>query len=304
MFKIAGFPPANALLTRYIESHPKESRAYLERAALRRHNKRRDLAWLDADKATQLDPKSGEAWALRGDLSLEQGLAGEAEVSFLKARDLMPESARAFSGLYQAYIAMEKDSEALEMARAIVKRFPRAAEGPYYLGKAMVMNARTPADYDAARAVLMRAAANSGNYQQMDQFGVEQLLGRTYFATQHWQEARTHFERADQIIPGNPDVLFLLGRTYRAMGEQALAEKTMARHDRYYEDTEKKRRYLARIDENPNNAQARLELARWYTRKDLPLDAAAQYKEMIARGLDTETAQQELRALEQHGALP
>jgi cytochrome c-type biogenesis protein CcmH/NrfG len=304
MYVVGGFRPADALLTHYIESQPKVSRAYLERAALRRENERREMAWLDADKATQLDPKSGEAWALRGDLSLDQGSPATAEISFLNARDLMPDSPRPYVGLYQAYIAMKKDPEALDMARLIVQRFPQVVEGQYYLGRAMVANAHTPAEYEAARTVLMEAAANAKSFPQMDQFAVEELLGRTYFTQQHWPEARAHFERADQIMPGNPDLLFLLARTYRAMGEQALADKTMARHDTYYEDTEKKRQYLARIDENPNDTQARLELARWYARKDLPRDAAAQYDEMIARGLEVDTAKRELEVLEQRSAPP
>lgn len=303
-YELAGFRAADAILTRYIDTHPKESKAYLERAALRRVAKRTEMAWGDADKAARLAPDSGEAWALRGDLSLDQGIAGEGEASFVKARALMPKSPWPCVGLYQAYIAQKKNAEALAMAREITTRFPNVVEGNLYLGEAMIETAQGPADYDAARTVLRKALDASAQMQRMDQFAVLHLMGRTFFNQSRWREALTYFERGNAMIPDNPDLLFLLGRTYRALGDNAKAEATLAKHKQVYADVAKVRQFTARINDNPNDPIARLECARWYAARGIPMNAAVQYEEMIARGLDVETATRERKALEKNGTLP
>jgi Flp pilus assembly protein TadD len=176
------------------------------------------------------------------------------------------------------------------------------AEGKLYLGEALVEAAKSAEDHTAARRVLKEASTSEDVLRREDRFALHFLLGRTFFNQGRWGEALPHLRRARALIDDNPDMLFLLGRTYRALGDSARAEATMRKHRQVYEDTATVRQFMARINDNPNDAKARLEFARWYARKDIPGGAAIQYEEMMARGLDVETARRELQALEVRGA--
>ncbi|MDX1931760.1 MAG: tetratricopeptide repeat protein [Capsulimonadales bacterium] len=301
-YEIADFRAADAILTDFLRRHPEDSRVYLERAALRRDARHTESAWLDADRATRLKPDFGDAWALRGDLCLDQGIAGEAEVSYLRARALMPDSAWPMVGLYQAYIANKKHQEALKLANHLRERFPNLPERSLYLGEASVLTARTSEEYAKARDILETARKSAESLRQMDRFTVEFLIGRSYYGQKDWKNALAYFETADKIAPNNPDLLFLLGRTYRFLGQEAKAEATLTRHRKAYEDQAELRRFQAKLNETPDDRETRLAFARWYVSKDLLRPALIQYEELIARNPNDAVAQQERAALERPGA--
>src|SRR5687767_10248156 len=164
IYAFGGFRAADAILTDYVSKHPRESHAFMERGALRRLAKRTALAWNDADHATRLDSRNGKAWALRGDLSLDQGISGEGEQSFLKARELMPDSPWSYVGLYQAYVYQKRPEDALKTAQVILERFPEVDEGKLYLGEALTLSGR----YDEARKALQEAWKHSDHLRTMD----------------------------------------------------------------------------------------------------------------------------------------
>ena len=304
IYEFGGFRAADAILSAYIKDHPRNARAYTERAALRRRARRTEMAWHDADEATRLDPNYGEAWALRGDLSLDQGISGEGEQSFLKARKLLPNSPWGYVGLYQSYIYQKRADDAVKTARIIVERFPQVDEGKLYLGEGLLLGAKSPADYDAARAVLLEAAKHADHYRTMDRSANHFLIGKSYYSQGRWKDALRHFELADAISPGNPDLLFLLGRTYRTVGDAKMAGETMKRHRKVYDQTEKVRQYNARINAQPTDPRPRLEFAQWYRQNGMASNALIQYEEMVMRGLEIETAKREMKELEAAGVTP
>lgn len=304
VYEIAGFKAANAILTSYIERHPRESRAYVERAALGRLARRGDVAWDDADRATQMDPRNGNAWALRGDLCMDKGIPGEGEESYLKALALLPGSPWPHVGLYQAYVTQKKFPEALTEARYMADHFPSVPEGKLYLGEVLTEMAGSPEDFENARKALLEAEKNLNVLRHQDKFALFVLRGRTYFKQARWSEALPHLKRAQTLVPDNPDMLFLLGRTYRALGDTARAEDTMRQHRDSYAKTEAVRQLMARVNEKPNDPQARLNLARWYVKNNVRSNAVSQYEEMIDLGIDVETAKRELAAVEAGSAVP
>lgn len=299
VYETAGYPAANTILSDYIARHPTSSRAYLERALLDRLGSHSDQAWDDVEKATQLDPNNGQAWALRGDLCLDKGIPGEGRESYKKARALMPDSPWPCVGLFQAYTAEQKDAEAAEMARYIVKNFPEIPEGGLYLGEALTESATSPAEFEEARRVLLRAQSKENLLREKDRFTLHLLVARTYIKQNRWAEALPRLLRAREFGGDNPDMLFLLGRTYRALGKTALAEATMTQHRQVYEKTETLRQMMARVNEKPTDAGARLTLARFYVKHDAIPKAISQYEEMISRNIAVETAVREKEALEQ-----
>ena len=304
IYEIDGFLTADLILSDYLRRHPDDATAYTERAALRRNARHRAMALADVIKATDLAPDSGQAWALRGDLSLDQGLAGEAEIAFKRARKLMPTSPWPYIGLYQAYIQLKKLPEALETAHLILEKFPSIPEANLYLGEALVQMVARPEDNETARRTLEQAARRAEELRPADRFALEFLMGRTYANQSRWREALPHLERARRISGDNPEMLFLLGRVYRALGNEAQAEATLKAHRRAYEDRAFVRRTRARIDQAPDDPAPRLEMARWFVGRGALGSAAVEYEEMIARGVATETARRELRSLEERGALP
>jgi tetratricopeptide (TPR) repeat protein len=299
MYEIGGYRTANTILSDFIQRHPNDGVAHMERAALRRKSRRTEAAWTDADRAASLSPKSGKAWALRGDLCLDQGIANEGERSFIKARELMPNDPWPYVGLYQAYVSQKKLPEALETARVIVQRYPGVKEGKLYLGEALVLNAKDPALFTEARATLLEVIRSHGkDLRTMDRAAAHFLLGKACLGLKNPTEALLFLEQAEKIAPGNPDTLFVLGKTYRQLGQTQKADATMAKHRQVYEDSATLRQFHAKIKDDPDNADIRLEYARWCSKKGLPSNALTEYEEMIERGLMVEVAGQEKAELE------
>jgi predicted Zn-dependent protease len=297
MYEVEGYRTADAILTNFLKLHPTSDKALMERAALRRLGKRIEAAWGDADQATRANASLGEAWALRGDLSLDMGIAAEGEKSFSKARTLMPNSAWPLVGLYQAYIAQRKFPPALEIAQSLAARFPQIPERFLYLGEAQVETAQTADDYEAARETLRKAQENLSRFRPLDQFAFYLLYGRTYYEEKRFAEALTNFLKATDIVADNPDALFLLGRTYRALGKNDLADATLKRHKSTFEDIAMVRRFQAQINDNPNDAKTRRACAEWYERRGMMQNALVQYEEMVTRGLDSDWAKARLTAM-------
>ena len=303
-YDFADFRAADVILSDFIRRHTNDGQAFLERAAMRRDAKQRESAFDDADKATQLIPNSGEAWALRGDLCLDAGIPGEGENNYQKARKLMPDSPWPHVGLYQAFIAQKKDAEALEMAQTISSRFKEVKEGALYLGEAQVASAKTSEEFDVARKTLKEAMGNEKELRPMDQFSVNMLFGQSYYNQQRFAEAKPYLEKAEDTVSGNPDLLFLLGRTYRALGETSKADATLTRHREVYENTAKIRHYQARVKDDPTNAGLRMEFARWYAAHGYVPAARTQYEEMILRGLDVDAAKKAIEELDKNAQKP
>jgi tetratricopeptide (TPR) repeat protein len=174
--------------------------------------------------------------------------------------------------------------EALEMARRIVTRFPTLPEGPLYLAEATIENARGPQDYEAAREALQEARKRRERLRAPDQFALEFLSGRSYFEQGRWRDALPFLERANDIVPDNPDMLFQLGRTYRALGNARRADLVLKKQKQAYENIAMVRRLTARICDDPRNPAPRARTGPLVCPGGRPGQRVGQYEEMIARG--------------------
>lgn len=109
------------------------------------------------DRAIRLDPRSGEAYTLRGEACLKMGRFGDAIEYLKKAIELSPERFEAYYHLGWIYFRMGDLDAAIARFESGIDRNPKAAELHYILGKALSYKNRTR----EARRSFQRAAALS-----------------------------------------------------------------------------------------------------------------------------------------------
>jgi len=109
------------------------------------------------ERAIRLDPRSGEAYTLRGEAFLKMGRFGDAMEHLKKAIELSPERFEAYYHLGWIYFRMGDLDAATAQFEKGIDRNPKAAELHYLLGKALAYKNR-PRE---ARRSFQRAAALS-----------------------------------------------------------------------------------------------------------------------------------------------
>ena len=301
LYEFADYAACDAILSDFIKRHPQDGTAYLERAALRRDATRNDRAWSDINEAIKLQPSEGKAWALKGELCIDMGTYQDAQTMFKKARELMPDSPWPLMGLYHSSIELKSLGEAEAAARELRKRFPDQVEGRFYLGEVLLQGAKNNGQVDEAITELKQAEKQIKNAPKTSDwhFSLNLLLGRAYYNLKKHQEALVYLNRAVEITPDNPDVLFYLGRTYRALGNEKKATEVLEEHRLVYQNVSYVRKQAALLNSNADDSKTRLELARWYKVRKAYKSARVHYEELVARGQEGDVAQKELDEVNQ-----
>lgn len=78
-------------------------------------------------------------------------------------------------------------------------------------------------DFDQATVPLSKAAA-----LEPEKTSIREALGRAYFRSRHYEEARVEFEAVVDRAPTNDYALFCLGRALMELGRLAEARKPLA----------------------------------------------------------------------------
>jgi predicted Zn-dependent protease len=295
VYEFVDYTASDAILSDFVKRHPDNGTAYLERAALRRDAKRNDLAWEDINKAIKLLPKEGSAQALKGELCIDMSTFQAAQAAFLEAKKLMPDSPWPLMGFYHSSIEMNSLVEAETAARELRKRFPEIIEGRLYLGEVLLLGSKSDAQLAESIQELHAAEKqmkNTSNRTEGD-FTLNLLLGRAYFSSKKYNEALPYLQKSVELTSDNPDALFYLGRTYRALGNEKKSIEVMAEHRVVYQSVAFVRKKVAILGLNPNDSASRLELARWYRSQKAYKSALVHYEELISRGQGGEEAAKE-----------
>ncbi len=295
VYEFADYAASDAILGDFIQRHPTDGTAYLERAALRRDAKRNDRAWEDINQAVKLLPGDGKALALKGELCLDMGTYQDAQTMFLQAKALLPDSPWPLMGLYHSSIEMKSLPEAEAAARELRKRFPEMIEGRFYLGEVLLFGAKSDAQLEESIRELLQAKEEIKNIPKENDwhFTSNLLLGRAYCNAKKYKEAVPYLEKSVEITPDNPDALFYLGRSYRALGNEKKAVEVLAEHRTVLQNVAFVRKQVAQLNTDSNDFVTRLKLARWYLSQKAYKSALVHYEELISRNQGGEEAKNE-----------
>jgi Flp pilus assembly protein TadD len=77
-------------------------------------------------------------------------------------------------------------------------------------------------DFDQATVPLSKAAS-----LEPEKTSIREALGRAYFRSRHFEEARVEFEAVVELAPTNDYALFCLGRALLELGRPAEARKPL-----------------------------------------------------------------------------
>jgi Flp pilus assembly protein TadD len=172
-----------------------------------------------ARRAADLDPKSGEAHRLLGEIAFAGGQDADAEREFTAAVVLDASNPRAELGLARTADRQKKWNTAASHYRRALELDPRNLSAALGLGRAM----DAAGDESAARTAYGRAIEiDAGSAEAHNDFGV--LLYRAGDA----EAAIQHFSEAAKLRADQAEYHENLGRAYRKKGMAKEAERELA----------------------------------------------------------------------------
>ncbi|HEV8611058.1 MAG TPA: tetratricopeptide repeat protein [Thermoanaerobaculia bacterium] len=172
-----------------------------------------------ARRAADLDPKSGEAHRLLGEIAFASGQDADAEREFTAAVVLDASNPRAELGLARTADRQKKWNTAASHYRRALELDPRNLPAALGLGRAM----DAAGDESAARTAYGRAIEiDAGSAEAHNDFGV--LLYRAGDA----DAAIQHFSEAAKLRADQAEYHENLGRAYRKKGMAKEAERELA----------------------------------------------------------------------------
>jgi tetratricopeptide (TPR) repeat protein len=151
-----------------------------------------------AERAVQAAAASGAAHLARGDALLAAHLNAEAEAAYRRARELLPRSAPAASGIAQALAASGKAPAALEAARAAVLLDAHSGEAQAALGLAAL--AQDPLDKNGEAV----AAVQQGSFLEPKNAVVKVAVGRVFASRGQLEQAAAAYDEAARLDPSWP----------------------------------------------------------------------------------------------------
>jgi tetratricopeptide (TPR) repeat protein len=208
-------------------------------------------------QALKLDPKNSATIVALGSAYADAANQGRAIATFQQAIALAPHSADAYQGLGRAYLKFRRYREAREALRRAAELEPNEAHTAAFLGLAYAEAIQGPEDAREALRQLDRAAALG--YQAAEaHYGrglVHRYLKQDDLAI---RELRT----ATRADPGAENMRYQLAQAYLAAGRQAEGKREMERFDRLVRTRPELRRLRLALEARPDDAAARLRLAR------------------------------------------
>ncbi len=213
---------AAASLERYLQAVPgdRQGLLLLSRALARQARFAQALEHLQ--QLRELSPQDQDGAALEARIRLAQGQAADAEriIRPFSGADGTAGTAQIAEVFYQALMAQGRTSEALAVAGALTKRFPRQPR----FGLALAAGLTAAEDLAAARAQLERLRT-----QFPDSVEVSLALGRLELTQGHPDAA---LAQARALVAGSgqdPRVQFLLGQALAGTGNAAGARAAFGR---------------------------------------------------------------------------
>lgn len=208
----------------------------------------------------ELDPQRPDGHLLAALLLRDTERTTEAIAILEEATQSGPEDPRIWMNLGSLYLAEGKIQRALRTAQAAVKKFPEELPLTLLFG---LSQARSPEHADEAIQNLEQVLKSGldGPTQRME-------LGQLLIAKDRAGDAAVHLERAAELVPRDPEPVYLLAQSLRRQGRTGEAEAAFARFRELrvqidLDDAEAQRRgrLLSRAIEQSQNNQLEEALA-------------------------------------------
>jgi tetratricopeptide (TPR) repeat protein len=201
-----------------------------------------DLSWLSArfgrlalqveaygaaacrlEKATALEPASGELVLLLARAELGENDTGKALASSRRALELGGDSAEAYRTLGDVYYARMEIGESIGALKRAVELDPKAAEEI----ASFALSSLTTDEYEALRELLtLHAKSHPDSINTLYGLGVMSLRdGRL-------DEAERYLVRVRELAPGHPQAHYNLALVYQRRGNDAEAKRSLAEFER------------------------------------------------------------------------
>lgn len=234
------------------------------------------------EKATQVAPKSVEAWIGLGRAHQATGATYDKAIAdFQTAARLAPERTDFFVDYSSALQELGRWEEAEAITRRLVAATPNDALAHYLLGRVLMNSNPTPSRENEAEAET-REALRLFPHNALTEVQLAQILLRQGQP----KEAITHLTDSLAHDPSDDDAMRVLSRAYRVVGQSALADKTARQADRLFQD---KQRVAVLEDQESHNLldiHVHEQLATLYAR--VGRDRKAQYERNMVRLLRTD----------------
>jgi tetratricopeptide (TPR) repeat protein len=238
-FRQGDYPGAIAGFSSAIASKPNYAAAYLARAEANLYLDNSEEVVRDANLALKLNPKSDDAYALRGGGRTGEGDIPEAFADFAKAIALNPRSARAYLYRSVAEIQYADPSKALKSVNQAISIDPNLGDAYSIRAAAKYLTGdRQGSDTDFAKAIKLNANSflayvyrgfirvNAGNKEAgfadlakaiaispKNPIGYD-LRGQAYAATEEYPRAIDQYSRAIALRPSNDEYYARRGIAY------------------------------------------------------------------------------------------
>jgi tetratricopeptide (TPR) repeat protein len=258
---------------------------YLATALRLLHDKVDALA--AAKKATELDPKNADGWYQYGVLyTAEEGDENTGRPLLKKAVDLNPTD-----GVYNfAYGRSLADgsqfADAIPYLRRAVKDLPADANVHFFLGLCLHRSGKSAADLSEAADELRRAVQLAPS-----DYKAHFELGNVLEEAGKFAEALPEFELSAKLNPSLGEIWFHLSRMADRAGkhdEAVNARAHLAEIRKYHLDFTT---LVHQLQLSPNDSSLQLRVGMVLEKQNKPLQAAAQYADVIKRQPNNTEAQ-------------
>jgi tetratricopeptide (TPR) repeat protein len=183
-----------------------------------------DHALKTVERAVQLAPNNYDAQFTLGRALYSVGNSAGAAKAFGAALKIKPDDARALFFLATTLEAAGETEAASSAYTELARRHPNAPEG--HLGLGVMLVKRGGADVSRGIEELRTTIRLDPN-----QYEAQVNLGRALLTQKLPAESITHFQRAAELWPGNPEPHYQLAIAYRRLGfnDKAIAETAIVK---------------------------------------------------------------------------
>ena len=173
-----------------------------------------ELAWKNAERASDLDPRLPSAWAIRGGVLRSSGQPGEALTCYLRALGYSPKDRSILMEVAELYHRGNQPERALQTLQCLADTYPpgeEPAQVEHLLGEAYVALGRYD---DAIESFSLAVTRGKPTAETLCLLGEAQLLAGSL------AEATATAQQAVALQPRHPATLALLERIRLAQQPQ------------------------------------------------------------------------------------